>query len=148
MKSGFLNFLGYSHARAITWPKGSYCIVKKDGCPSGFSSGQVYWDDEDSGNANWVGGVRVSGSFDRNTRIDYCCCSDQHPSIEITLPTDKPFFLIKQHPDGCQKVKNRGVKELSIYTDDEDDRNANWQGGDYPYGVVGCNHHMYYCYYD
>ena len=132
----------------ITWPKGSYCIVRRGDCPSSFSSGHVYWDDEDSGNANSVGGVRVSGSFDTNTRIDYCCRHDQHPSVEITLPTDKPFFLIKEHPDGCQKVKNRRVTELSIYTDDEDDRNGNSEGGDYPYGVGGHNHRMYYCYYN
>lgn len=39
----------------------------------GFSSGSVYWDDEDTYNMNGKGGYLPSGSFDSDTRINYCC---------------------------------------------------------------------------
>lgn len=39
----------------------------------GFNDGSVYWDDEDAGNANSRGGTLPSGSFDDDTRINYCC---------------------------------------------------------------------------
>lgn len=39
----------------------------------GFSSGSIYWDDEDTYNMNGKGGYLPSGSFDSDTRINYCC---------------------------------------------------------------------------
>ena len=32
-----------SSDRGIKWPKGSYCIVKKGECPTGFSEGSIFW---------------------------------------------------------------------------------------------------------
>jgi CUB/sushi domain-containing protein len=39
----------------------------------GFSSGYVYWDDEDLNNDNSRGGALPDGTYDKNTRIYYCC---------------------------------------------------------------------------
>lgn len=39
----------------------------------GFNFGSVFWDDEDLLNANYHGGTVPSGSFGRDTRINYCC---------------------------------------------------------------------------
>ena len=138
-----------SSDRGIKWPEGSYCIVKKGKCPSGFSKGGVYWDDEDFRNKNKVGGVKVDGVFNRNTMIYYCCRSDEQPHNEIILPTDKPFFLIRKHKDGCQKVKEMKVQQLRIDTDDEDFDNTNHVLGDAPYYAYGRKRRseIYYCYY-
>ena len=36
-----------------SWPRGRYCISRKGGsCARGFTTGSVYWDDEDLFN-NW-----------------------------------------------------------------------------------------------
>lgn len=39
----------------------------------GFHESSVYWDDEDSNNANSHHGTLPSGVYDKNTRIYYCC---------------------------------------------------------------------------
>lgn len=39
----------------------------------GFLESSVYWDDEDSNNANSHHGTLPSGVYDKNTRIYYCC---------------------------------------------------------------------------
>ncbi|KAI8493807.1 hypothetical protein Bbelb_281540 [Branchiostoma belcheri] len=49
------------------WPRGSYCVFKKSGCPGGFQSGEIYWDDEDDDNKNSRSGVVPDGSYDSNT---------------------------------------------------------------------------------
>ena len=135
-----------SSDRGIKWPKGSYCIVKKGECPTGFSEGSVFWDDENFFNDNKVGGERVDGKFGKNTEIYYCCRSDGHPHNEIILPTDKPFFLIRKHEDGCQEVNGMEVQELRIDTDDENFKNKNKLSGDAPFGRKKRSE-IYYCYY-
>lgn len=42
----------------------------------GFSSGSVFWDDEDTFNDNSHGGYLPDGTFDSDTKIDYCCRYD------------------------------------------------------------------------
>jgi len=134
----------------ISWPRGSYCIGRKNGqCPGGFSVGTIDWDDEDSRNANRYGGILPDGSYDTNTRIYYCCRSDAHPANPITLPTDRPFYLMQQHCDGCQQVRNMRVQAEWVYWDDEDRRNEDSEGGSYPYrgGGNDRNHQLNYCNY-
>ena len=113
-----------------------------------MKKGSIYWDDEDSRNANKRGGILPDGTFNRNTRIYYCCRNDKHPHNEIYLPRDEPFFMIKYHRDGCQEVTGMSVTEYTIKTDDEDRRNRNSVSSPYPYGAKGSNHHVTYCYYD
>ena len=47
--------------RDVPWPKGSYCIAKKGGCPRGFHAGSIYWDDEDRRNRNSRWGTLPDG---------------------------------------------------------------------------------------
>ena len=133
----------------ISWPKGSYCIGKKIRCPGGFSEGSIHWDDEDNRNANSRGGILPDGSYDRNTRIYYCCRNDAHPTNSITLPTDRSFYLMQKHSDGCQQVRGMNVRAEWVYWDDEDDNNADSESGSYPYRGGGSdrNHQLNYCYY-
>ena len=131
----------------INWPRGSYCIVAKGNCPTGFDRGSVYWDDEDSNNKNKISGIVPDGSYGSNTRIYYCCRDDSHPHNPITLPTGKKFFLLKFHRDGCQEVNGMRVAERKVRTDDEDNNNNNKRSSPYPYGVSGSNNRLTYCYY-
>lgn len=39
----------------------------------GFNSGSIYWDDEDTSTDNAHGGALPDGSYNDDTRIDYCC---------------------------------------------------------------------------
>ena len=79
----------------ISWPKGAYCIGKKNRCPDGFTEGFVFWDDEDSRNKDRLDGILPDGSYGRDTRIYYCCRGDGLPHNRILLPTDKPFYLMQ-----------------------------------------------------
>ncbi|XP_061179204.1 uncharacterized protein LOC133187820 [Saccostrea echinata] len=129
------------------WPPGNYCILKHGiSCPRGFLRGSIYWDDEDSGNDNSYGGTLPSGSYTRNTRIDYCCRKDGSFRREIQLPTTKPFYLLR-FTSYCQMVKGMYVREEHVRFDDEDANNKNTVAGNYPYGAAGRNHDLFYCYY-
>jgi len=134
----------------VWWPKGSYCIGRKNGtCPHGFSEGYIKWDDEDIRNRNSRGGILPDGIYNRNTIIYYCCRNDAHPTNPIILPTDRPFYLMQNHPDGCQHVRNMQVQAEWVYWDDEDVRNDDSESGSYPYrgGATNRNQRLNYCYY-
>ena len=128
------------------WPNGSYCIAKKGKCPEGFAAGSVYWNDEDTNNANTHNGTLPDGQYNHDTRVDYCCRSDTHPSNEIVLPTNEPFFLLRMHQDGCQLVKDTTVLMEYVYWDEE---RPNYDlEPPHPYedgGDVG--NRLYFCYY-
>eukprot|EP00057_Strongylocentrotus_purpuratus_P009111 XP_011663585.1 PREDICTED: uncharacterized protein LOC105438006 [Strongylocentrotus purpuratus] len=79
-----------------TWPAGSYCIYKKGDCPSGFVSGSITWDDENSRNGNRAGGTLPDGTYDHKTVIFFCCRSDGVTSQAISLPRGD-FFLCCSH---------------------------------------------------
>ena len=129
------------------WPKGQYCILKKYGCPSGFGDGSVYWDDEDEDNENSVGGTLPDGSYDRNTRIDFCCRQDGDPGTAIVLPTSRPFILVAA-TGRCQKVHGMSESLQWFYWDDEDDDNEDSRDGMSPYDTGGRgNHKLHFCYY-
>ncbi|XP_035696814.1 deleted in malignant brain tumors 1 protein-like [Branchiostoma floridae] len=136
------SFQGYGN-----WPSGSYCIFKRDGCPSGFQNGEVFWDDEDSFNGNRVSGQLPHGHYNHNTLIRYCCRNDGSANTYISLPNRSPFYLFR-YRQGCQKVTGMHVREEYFYWDDEDDDNANRLQGAHPYDDGGgSNHRLHYCYY-
>ncbi|XP_061198088.1 uncharacterized protein LOC133206174 [Saccostrea echinata] len=129
------------------WPRGNYCILKHGhSCPRYFRQGSVYWDDEDNSNKNAHGGTLPSGSYDRNTRIDYCCRKDGSYRSKMSLPTSKPFYLLRFRAH-CQRVSGMHVREETVKSDDEDTRNKNLVRGWYPLGAGGRNHVLQYCYY-
>nr|XP_022298495.1 uncharacterized protein LOC111107541 [Crassostrea virginica] len=131
-----------------SWPIGNYCILKQGySCPSGFETGSVYWDDEDSDNGNGHGGILPSGSFGGNTRINYCCREDGHYNEEVQLPTSRPFYLLR-FTSPCQMVQGMYVREENVKFDDEDHNNKNSVSGKYPMGANGGrNQELLYCYY-
>ncbi|VDI25369.1 Hypothetical predicted protein [Mytilus galloprovincialis] len=56
------------------WPRGNYCILRQGiSCPPGFHMGSILWDDEDKRNSNAFEGILPSGTFDKDTLINYCC---------------------------------------------------------------------------
>ena len=149
MKTHFCTKTDSRSDHGIAWPKGSYCIARKGGnCPSGFSEGHIFWDDEDSDNRNSDSGILPDGSYDSNTRIYFCCRSDGFATNEIILPTDEPFVLYRYGPDGCQRVADMSYRQDYVHWDCEDSSNNNSNGGVIPYGEYGRNIKIYYCYYD
>ena len=116
-------------------------------CFAGFSSGSLFWDDEDSRNSNAVSGTVPTGDYYHDTRIHYCCRSDGSHNTEIILPIQKPFYLFR-YSSRCQRVKYMEVIEEFFRWDDEDSRNRNSKSGSHPYDDGGSeNHRLHYCYY-
>lgn len=90
------------------WPKGQYCIYKKGGtCPTGLTSGSVFWDDRFPRNENTMSGTLPDGSyrFPGYTKIEFCCRTDGEKRVPISLPTKEPFFLLAYNSSECQQVK-------------------------------------------
>lgn len=132
----------YNDDSRFDWPAGRYCIAKKNRCPSGFHEGEIFWDDEDLFNRNERNGVLPDGTYDRDTRIKYCCRNDGDVNYEICLPTERPFILYQFHQRGCQKVSGMDIREISMRTDDEDIANRNACSGEYPFIDGGCNDNL------
>ncbi|XP_063443354.1 uncharacterized protein LOC134723741 [Mytilus trossulus] len=129
------------------WPKGNYCILRQGvSCPPGFHMGSVLWDDEDKRNSNDGGGVLPSGTYNKDTLINYCCRNDGSPRTKITLPTDVPFYLLRFR-SSCQEVQGMRVKEEHVKSDDEDNRNKSSVSGYHPMRTGGKDTMLYYCYY-
>ncbi|XP_070567841.1 uncharacterized protein [Ptychodera flava] len=129
------------------WMKGEYCIFRVDGCPPGFLSGYVYWDDESVGNNNDRGGSLPYGVYTENTLIYYCCRQDAPPDNVIYLPTDVPFALIKR-TENCPKVFGMQVSHQWIYWDCSNVNPQSTTSGFHPYETGGQdNHLLHYCVY-
>ncbi|XP_070568158.1 uncharacterized protein [Ptychodera flava] len=129
------------------WTSGEYCIFKKGNCPSGFSSGWIYWDDEDAFNANDKGGTLPDGTYDSNTLIYYCCRQDGPANKLMYFPTDWPFVLIKR-TQSCPNVYGMSVSHQWFYWDCEDVFPATDKGGFHPLEDGGNDDvRVHYCYY-
>ena len=131
------------------WPRGHYCIARYGGsCPSRFSSGSIYWDDEDSSNDNSKQDPLPDGVYNGDTRVYYCCRSDGSTSTGIELPTSQPFILYR-YGGTCQTVRGMTVRQLRVHFDDENSANANQCSGTYP-DDSSCDrdHDIYFCYYN
>ncbi|CAH3162231.1 unnamed protein product [Pocillopora meandrina] len=132
----------------LTWSPGQYCLFKKGDCPEGFKTGFIRWDDENSDNNNNYRGAMPDGKFTKNTLIEYCCRTDGHAENDIILPTDTPFVLFKSNSHQCQHVQGMRWKEEWFQWDTEDwSFSGNEKMGSVPYGEVGRNIKLYYCYY-
>lgn len=88
------------------------------------------------------------GKYTDNTLIKYCCRTDGHATNAIILPTDTPFVLFKSNSHQCQHVQGMRVREEFFEGDTEDwSFSGNRKGGSVPYGEVGRNIRLDYCYY-
>ena len=115
---------------------------------TGFKTGFIRWDDENSDNNNNYRGAMPDGKFTKNTLIEYCCRTDGHAENDIILPTDTPFVLFKSNSHQCQHVQGMRWKEEWFHWDTEDwSFSGNEKMGSVPYGEVGRNIKLYYCYY-
>ncbi|XP_063442794.1 uncharacterized protein LOC134723085 [Mytilus trossulus] len=129
-----------------SWPRGNYCTARKGGsCPSGFRTGIIYWDDEDHNNANSKKGILPDGTYNRYTRIYYCCRSDGPSYRSIVLPTSKPFYLYHYTSTLCQRVRGISAREEFVKTDDKDTHNYSADGGSHPKKIETTR--IQYCYY-
>ncbi|XP_072041238.1 uncharacterized protein [Amphiura filiformis] len=131
-----------------SWPPGMYCIFQKGACPDGMDPGWVYWDDEDFHNDNYITGELPDGTYNQNTKIEFCCQTSGSASNTIYLPVDDSFFLFKYNHQ-CQQVHGMNYTEECFRWDTQNRRNNDDHGGAHPYrghtsnGVV-----LEYCYYE
>lgn len=138
------------------WPKGDYCIPQYSGCPEGFSSGYVRWDTKDNsyGRCNRASGYYPTGTYSTDIMMNFCCRNDRDSSIPIPLPSDQPFYLVRNNGSKqCQQVNGMTSKEEYITWD-----NANNSQLYKDYKITGDIHPlvnvtsdfditMYFCYY-
>jgi hypothetical protein len=127
---------------------GSYCIYKSGVCPNFMRSGWVYWDDENRNNINKKGGFLPDGSYDKDTRMEYCCQIDGNWYDSIELPVSQPFYLLTSNSTDtpkCQMVKWAFSYMEYIVFDTEDIDNKDGQGGEHLF-LDGDK--KYYCYYE
>ncbi|XP_078352594.1 uncharacterized protein LOC144637401 isoform X1 [Oculina patagonica] len=130
------------------WPPGQYCMYKEDqGCPTGFTEGSVYWDDDDSNNANSKGGLLPGGKYSGNTWIYFCCKTEGDKVVPILLPTKSPFYLLAYKSKKCQMAKWAVATVEWIYYDTEHFNNKDKVNGAYPYKAGKKHPTIYYCYY-
>jgi len=137
-----------------SWSEGQYCIFKKDSCPPLFEEGSIYWDDAApffGGTVQTFSGVLPEGTYDRNTKIFYCCRNDGPTNKPLHLPNSSPFYLFKMGLS-CQEVAGMRVSEEFVYWSDESTLNFDAMWGTYPrltrskYPIKYTT--LYYCYYE
>ena len=128
---------------------GSYCVYRKNQCPSGMKKGSIKWDDEDSNNDNKKSGILPDGTFDQDTIIEYCCQDQGVWTNSIELPVDKPFYLLPHASINCQRVKG-AINTLDYITyDTEEENNHDDFTPSHAFTVNGKGlPKIYYCYYE
>lgn len=132
----------------VIWPRGSYCIARKDyHCPQGFGEGFIKWDDKDINNKNAHKGVLPDGEYDSNTKIYFCCRNDGSSNKPVQMPAEMSFVLYR-YGRQCQKVAGMSVQEDFIQWNDELAFNRDKNYGHYPDDDGGKREHkLHYCHY-
>eukprot|EP00105_Crassostrea_gigas_P032444 XP_011455453.1 PREDICTED: uncharacterized protein LOC105347874 [Crassostrea gigas] len=128
-------------ANAVSWPDGTYTLVKPmTGCPSGWSEGWRFQDNENDHNTNSISqGHHFFGSFGRNFKFYYCTRNANEQSITNKWPSGN--YCILRHGGSCPS----GFQTSIVSWDDEDDQNQNSHGGTLPSGLFDNNTRIYYC---
>lgn len=130
------------------WNEFSKWRAWKYSCFPGFDEGFIRWDDENTDNNNNYRGTLPDGKYGENTLIKYCCRTDGFATNPIILPTDQPFVLFKSNSHQCQQVQGMHAHAEWFKWDTEDwSFSGNEKGGSIPYGEVGRNIKLDYCYY-
>lgn len=127
----------------VTWPAGTYTLPQaKSGCPSGWSSGWRYQDNEDDDNANsYTSTITLYLRFEdtgRNYRTHYCTKTSTDSSV-FEWPKGK--YCIGRYGGRCPNDFFDGY----IKWDDEDSNNRNSYQTPIPDGVYGRNTEIYFC---
>jgi hypothetical protein len=113
-----------------------------------MKSGWIKWDDTDYKNKNSRGGFLPDGSYNEDTKIEYCCQTKGHWYDVIELPVSQPFYLLTSSsagPPKCQMVKWAFSYLEYIVFDTEDKNNKDKQGGKH---VFKSGDKLFYCYYE
>jgi hypothetical protein len=114
-----------------------------------MTSGWVTWDDENDQNHNSVGGFVPDGTYDKDTKLEYCCQTDDNWYDSIELPVSQPFYLLSSIYAAvfprCQMVKWAFSYLEYIEFDTEDENNKDSHGGAHLLLYRG---KIYYCYYE
>ena len=114
-----------------SWPRGSFCVIKLfyKPCPTGFSSGHVSIETENS-DFSGAGRNNVVDTLEYPI-IQFCCQNSSPAEVPIQLPTDSPFLLYR-YGGVCQKVQGMSVSEEFIRINTEDTFNTDELGKPHP----------------
>ena len=114
-----------------------------------MADGYIYWDDEDTSNANDKMGILPEGTYNGDTKIYFCCRDQGNWYDPIELPVSVPIFLLPYNSKNCQRVKWAMSKQEYITFDTDNYQNRDHfqprhvyvenTGNDLPT--------IYYCYY-
>jgi CUB/sushi domain-containing protein len=113
-----------------------------------MTTGWVRWNDTNYKNENGNGGFLPDGSYDKNTKIYYCCQTDGNWYDSIELPVSQPICLLTSNSTdtpNCQVVKWAFSYLEYIVFDTEDEINGDGQGGEHLFLDV---EKKYYCCYE
>lgn len=129
----------------MQWPNGRYSLPQatQPGCPTGWSSGYVHQDNEDSRNANvWSPSdlhvlMRIDLGTDYTTH--YCSKTSYGGSGPSHWPSGR--YCIARYGGSCPS----GFSNGKIVWDDEDDNNVNSRQGSIPDGEYDTNTRIHYC---
>jgi len=89
-------------------------------------------------------GVLPDGYYKYNTMIYFCCSLNGNKSQPISLPLEKPFYLLAYLSSDCQAVQGALSRSEQIYYDTD---NGNILSPPYPYRASTSSILIYYCYY-
>lgn len=128
----------------VQWPDGTYSLPRTvQGCPTGWSTGWRYQDNEDNNNANYWQPSNLNSymNFDLGTdyRTYYCTKTFSGSMSGSTWPRGR--YCIARYGGSCPT----GFAGGYIYWDDEDRNNANSLQGPIPDGDYGRNTRVQYC---
>ncbi|CAB4014791.1 Hypothetical predicted protein, partial [Paramuricea clavata] len=127
---------------------GQYCIFRRGGtCPKGFDEGFIFWDDEDTNNANRKRGSLPDGVYNSETKIEFCCRNDvfsisfwsivkcRAAGINLSgLPRCRELILMR-HKGSCPTISGyRGPYTGYLDWDTEDSGNKDEFVGVFPDG--------------
>ncbi|XP_074640305.1 uncharacterized protein LOC141898350 [Tubulanus polymorphus] len=142
---------------APVWPDGKYCIFRYGGsCPIGLEIGSIHFDDDDRDSkvTGQHGGVVPDEVEQRwyNVRLYYCCKNTGNIVQPIELPYDKPFYLFRKDPTGCQQVRGMTAAEEFVHFNTHDGNdNSDSSTGSIPYTSTPPARitawEIHYCYY-
>ena len=112
------------------WPAGSYCMNRVSSrCPSGFKSGYMDIDEEDTNFSGQSRGILPDMLF-------FCCRADGAPGEGITLPSSRPFYLYR-FGGRCQEINNMRVTPEKMIFDTENENNQDdYQNDNHPDGKL------------
>ena len=113
----------------------------------GLNEGWLLWDDEDSNTRNNYKGALPDGTYNKDTKIYFCCRTDGFPTNAIYLPTNSNFVLLR-YGGLCQYVRGMRVTDEYFKWDTSDWKNRDRSSGTVPDTKdIGKDIKLHYCYY-